>query len=391
MREESYDGDPIRKTDPMRTLLIALMMTLATQAGADNILTGSAGSKLEGKVVSSFAGPWAMSFIDDKNLLVTTKSGRLWLVNTNGEQSLVLGVPKVFAGGQGGLGDVVLHPNFKQNKLIYISYINSEDAGKTRYASVVRGTLERSDSANLNNIKTIWRQTPARSQGHFSHRLAFGLDGTRHAGKIFITSGDRQELTPAQKWDTALGKVIRLNDDGTIPKDNPFQDKGDLAKTFWTVGHRNALGIAFDKNGQLWAHEMGPKHGDEFNLIVAGANYGWPIVSEGNHYSGAEIPAHQTRPDFMAPKIYWVPTVAPSGLIFYEGDEFSEWNGNAFMGGLKSKALVRIGFNDEKPFEAERFSWSQRVREVEMDHDGAIWVLEDGPSGRLIKFTKPNE
>ena len=375
----------------MRTLLIAFLMTLATQAGADNILTGSAGSKLEGKVVSSFSGPWAMSFIDDKNLLVSTKSGRLWLVNTNGEQSLVTGVPKVFAGGQGGLGDVVLHPNFKQNKLIYFSYIDSEDAGKTRYASVVRATLERSDSAYLKNFETIWRQTPARSQGHFSHRLAFGLDGTQYAGKIFITSGDRQELTPAQKWDTALGKVIRLNDDGTIPTDNPFQDKGDLAKTFWTVGHRNALGIAFDKNGQLWAHEMGPKHGDEFNLIVAGANYGWPIVSEGNHYNGAEIPAHQTMPDFMAPKIYWVPTVAPSGLIFYEGDEFSEWNGNAFLGGLKSKALVRIGFNDEKPFEAERFSWSQRVREVEIDHDGAIWVLEDGPAGRLIKFTKPNE
>ena len=245
-------------------------MTLATQAGADNILTGSAGSKLKGKVVSSFAEPWAMSFIDENNLLVTTKSGRLWLVNTNGEQSLVSGVPKVFAGGQGGLGDVVLHPNFNQNKLIYISYIDSKDAGKTRYASVVRGTLHSSDNPYLTNIETIWRKTPARSQGQFSHRLAFGLDGTQHAGKLFITSGDRQELTPAQKWDTALGKLIRLNDDGTIPNDNPFQDKGDLAKTFWTVGHRNALGIAFDKNGQLWAHEMGPKHGDEFNLIVAG-------------------------------------------------------------------------------------------------------------------------
>jgi len=376
----------------MRIVILILLINFASNAWANNVVTGSAGSRLEGKVVSEFDSPWAMSFIDRKNLLVTTKSGKLWLVNTSGKQSLISGVPKVFAGGQGGLGDVVPHPNYAQNKLVYISYINSDNAGKTRYASVIRGTLENSNKPQLKSIETIWKQTPARpGKGHFSHRIAFGLARTQHAGKIFITSGDRQEQTPAQQWDMALGKIIRLNEDGTIPTDNPFQDKGDLAKTFWTVGHRNALGIAFAKNGQLWAHEMGPRHGDELNLIVAGENYGWPIVSEGNHYSGAKIPVHETRPEFMVPKLYWVPTVAPSGLIFYEGDEFSEWNGNAFIGGLKSKALVRIGFNNGDPFEAERFSWSKRVREVEIDHNGAIWVLEDGPSSRLIKFTKPNE
>jgi len=367
-------------------------MNFASNTWANSVVTGSAGGRLEGKVVSQFNSPWAMSFINSDNLLVTTKSGKLWLINTSGEQSLVSGVPNVFAGGQGGLGDVVLHLNYKKNKLVYVSYINSDDAGRTRYASVIRGTLENLDKPQLKNIETIWTQTPAQSgKGHFSQRIAFGLDGTQHAGKMFITSGDRQEQTPAQKWDMALGKIIRLNEDGTIPTDNPFQDKGDLAKTFWTVGHRNALGIAFAKDGQLWAHEMGPRHGDELNLIVAGENYGWPIVSEGNHYGGTRIPAHETRPEFMDPKLYWVPTVAPSGLIFYEGDEFSEWNGNAFIGGLKSKALVRISFNNGEPFEAERFSWSKRVREVEMGHDGAIWVLEDGSSGRLIKFTKPNE
>ena len=376
----------------MRTIILILLINFASNAWANNFITGSANGRLEGEVVSEFNSAWAMSFINSENLLVTTKAGKLWLVNTNGEQSLVSGVPKVFAGGQGGLGDVVLHPNYEKNNLVYISYIDSDNAGKTRYASVIRGTLENSDKPQLKNIETIWKQTPAQSgKGHFSHRIAFGLDGTQHAGKIFITSGDRQEQTPAQQWDMALGKIIRLNEDGTIPKDNPFQDKGDLAKTFWTVGHRNALGIAFAKDGQLWAHEMGPRHGDELNLIVAGENYGWPIVSEGNHYSGARIPDHETRPEFMAPKLYWVPTVAPSGLIFYEGDEFSEWNGNAFIGGLKSKALVRIGFDNGEPFEAERFSWSKRVREVEMGHDGAIWVIEDGPNGRLIKFTKPTE
>ena len=376
----------------MRTIFLILLINWASNAWANNIVTGSAGSRLEGKVVSEFGSPWAMSFIDSKNLLVTTKAGELWLINTSGEKSLVSGVPKVFAGGQGGLGDIVTHPNFLQNNLIYISYINSDNAGKTRYASVIRASLERSDRPHLKNLELIWDQLPARSgKGHFSHRIAFGLDGTQHAGKVFITSGDRQEQTPAQDWNMALGKIIRLNDDGTVPTDNPFQDKGNLAKTFWTVGHRNALGLAFAKNGELWAHEMGPRHGDELNLIVAGENYGWPIVSEGNHYSGLKIPIHETRPEFMVPKLYWVPTVAPSGLIFYQGDEFSEWKGNAFIGGLKSKALVRIGFNNGKPFEAERFSWSKRVREVEMDHDGAIWVLEDGPSGRLIKFTKPNK
>ena len=376
----------------MRTVVVILLINFCSNVWANNVVTGSAGNKLEGKVVSQFNSPWAMSFINNDNLLVTTKAGKLWLVSTSGEPSLVSGVPKVFIGGQGGLGDVVIHPNFIKNRLVYISYINSDNAGETRYASVIRGTLENSDKPQLNNIETIWKQTPPQAgKGHFSHRIAFGLDGTQHTGKIFITSGDRQEQTPAQQWDKALGKIIRLNEDGTIPKDNPFQDKGDLAKTFWTVGHRNALGIAFAKDGQLWAHEMGPRHGDELNLIVAGENYGWPIVSEGNHYSGARIPVHETRPEFMAPKLYWVPTMAPSGLVFYEGDEFSEWNGNAFIGGLKSKALVRIGFDDGEPFEAERFSWAKRVRDVEMDHDGAIWVIEDGPNGRLIKFIKPTK
>ena len=376
----------------MRTVILILLISFASNTWANNVVTGSAGGRLEGKVVSQFNSPWAMSFINSDNLLVTTKSGKLWLINTGGEQSLVSGVPNVFAGGQGGLGDVVLHPNYKKNKLIYVSYINSDDEGRTRYASVIRGTLENLDKPQLKNIETIWKQTPAQSgKGHFSHRIAFGLDGTQHTGKIFITSGDRQEQTPAQQWDMALGKIIRLNEDGTVPMDNPFQDKGDLAKTFWTVGHRNALGIAFAKDGQLWAHEMGPRHGDEFNLIVAGENYGWPIVSEGNHYNGARIPVHETRPDIMAPKLYWIPTVAPSGLIFYDGDEFPEWTGNAFIGGLKSEALVRIGFNNGEPFEAERFSWAKRVRDVEMDHDGAIWVIEDSPNGRLIKFTKPTE
>jgi glucose/arabinose dehydrogenase len=177
----------------MRTVILILLINSTSNAWANNVVTGSAGSRLDGKVVSGFDSPWAMSFIDSENLLVTTKAGKLWLVNTSGEQSLVSGVPKVFAGGQGGLGDVVLHPNYAQNKSVYISYIHSDNAGKTRSASVIRGTLENSDKPQLKNIETIWRQTPARSgKGHFSHKITFGLDGTQQAVKIFITSGDRQ-------------------------------------------------------------------------------------------------------------------------------------------------------------------------------------------------------
>ena len=167
-------------------------------------------------------------------------------------------------------------------------------------------------------------------------------------------------------WDTNFGKIVRLNDDGTVPQQNPFQSKGELAKTFWTTGHRNPLGIAFDQKNNLWANEMGPRHGDELNLIVAGSNYGWPLVSEGNHYSGALIPPHETRPDFVSPVAYWVPTLAPSGLTFYIGNEFKNWEGHALLGGLKGKSLVRLKLTDQKVIEEERFSWRVRVRDVEL-------------------------
>jgi glucose/arabinose dehydrogenase len=153
------------------------------------------------------------------------------------------------------------------------------------------------------------------------------------------------------------------------------------------LGHRNALGIAFDKAGQLWAHEMGPRHGDELNLIKPGRNYGWPEVSEGDHYNGTKIPKHRTRPEFAAPRTYWVPTIAPSGLVIYSGKQFPDWTGHALVGGLRSQALIRIQLDGTNAAEAERFEWGRRVREVEEDPDGAIWVLEDGPNGRLIKFT----
>jgi glucose/arabinose dehydrogenase len=281
---------------------------------------------------------------------------------------------------------VVLHPNFSANRRIYLSYAEPGPQGR-RGAAVAHAQLHwQGDRTELKDFTVIWRQAPTtRGSGHYSHRLVFAPDGM-----LFITSGDRQLLEPAQDWDQNLGKIIRLNPDGTVPGDNPFQDKGELARTFWTLGHRNLLGIAFDQQRRLWAHEMGPRHGDELNLIVRGGNYGWPLVSEGNHYSGFRIPDHHTRPEFKAPRVSWVPTIAPSGLVIYSGALFPQWQGNALIGGLASESLIRVEITATGAREAERFSLGKRIREVEQGPDGAIYLLEDRKGGRLLRITPAN-
>jgi glucose/arabinose dehydrogenase len=355
------------------------------QAGAADgfEIVGDRGTQLAARVVAEFDEPWAMAFLPDGGILVTTKPGRLFLVAQDGGKQEVEGLWEVAYGGQGGLGDVVLHPDFAETRWLYISSVESRDGGATRGAVVKRARLVgAAEGFRLDSIETIWTQEPKVSgKGHFSHRLAFGPDGL-----LYITSGERQKMTPAQDFDTALGKIIRLNDDGSVPRDNPWQDKGDLAKTFWTMGHRNMLGIAFDGEGRLWAHEMGPRHGDELNLIFKGGNYGWPLVSNGDHYSGEKIPDHDTRPDFNAPKAYWVPAISPAGLVIYDGDAFPAWRGDALLGGLSSEALIRVQFDGESAREAERFEWGKRVREVEQGPAGSLWVLEDRSGGRLLEL-----
>jgi glucose/arabinose dehydrogenase len=336
------------------------------------------------RAYAEFSEPWAMTFLPGGDMLVTEKSGRLLLVSEDGRTSVpVQGVPEVAYGGQGGLGDIILHPRYQDNQRIFLSYVEQGDRGRKGAAVATARFSHDAAQPALTDLTVIWRQEPKVSgSGHYSHRLAFAPDGT-----LFITSGDRQKQDPAQDWAQNLGKVIRLNEDGTVPQDNPFQDKGELARTFWSVGHRNLLGIAFDRLGRLWTHEMGPRHGDELNLTVAGDNYGWPEVSWGDQYSGIPIPDHDTRPEFNSPELYWVPTVAPSGLIIYDGQMFPDWQGNAFIGGLASKALLRIVIDGESAVEAERFDMGKRIREVEQGHDGAIWVLEDQKGGRLLKLT----
>jgi len=325
-----------------------------------------------------------MTFLPDGTMLVTTKPGKLFYVTQEGNKTEVEGIWEVAYGGQGGLGDVVLHPNFENNDLIYISNAETLDHGDTFGAIVSRVKLDRSGRVpKLMDVEKIWTQEPKMpGQGHYSHRIAFGPDGM-----LYITSGDRQKQKPAQNFDQALGKVIRLNDDGGVPVDNPWQDEGELAKTYWSMGHRNLLGIDFDGEGRLWTHEMGPAHGDELNLIVAGDNYGWPIVSNGDNYSGIPIRDHETRRDFNAPEAFWVPAISPSGFVIYDGDMFPDWQGDGFIGGLSSQALVRVDIDGESANEADRFEWGERVREVEQGPDGAPWVLEDKASARLLKLT----
>ncbi len=370
-------------TSCLPVFLLLCFTNVYAEASAQK-LVGSAGSVLLAEPVASFNEPWAMTFLPDGRLLVTEKKGRLLLLDVNnGTQVAVEGIPKVAYAGQGGLGDVILHPQYQENHWLYLSYAEQNALGK-RGAVVVRGKLIAAPGkAQLQNLEVIWRQIPKVSgSGHYSHRLTFSPNG-----KLFITSGDRQKLLPAQGWQQNLGKVIRLNADGSVPLDNPFQDKGELAKTFWSLGHRNILGIAFNKQGQLWSHEMGPRHGDEFNLIIAGDNYGWPIVSWGDHYSGIPIPDHDTRPEFHSPEAYWVPTIAPSGLIIYSGGLFPEWQGNALIGGLRSKSLLRLKIAGVQAAEVERFAMQKRIREVEQGPQGAIWLLEDRKGGRLLRLS----
>jgi glucose/arabinose dehydrogenase len=242
------------------------------------------------------------------------------------------------------------------------------------------------NGGKLEELTVIWRQVPKVSgQGHYGQRMAFGPDG-----KLWITSSERQKFTPAQDMKANLGKVLRLNEDGSPPGDNPFHAQGGVAAQIWTLGHRNLLGIAFAPDGKLYTHEMGPRGGDEFNVIEKGANYGYPVVSNGDHYDGGDIPDHRTRPEFRAPLISWTPVISPAGLIIYTGKLFPDWNGNAFIGGLSSEALVRVEIANGSAREAQRFDMGKRIREVEQGPDGAIWVLEDernGSGGRLLKLT----
>lgn len=369
-------------------LLAACGNNIIAETQTSNTRVTSPDSSFTTTQVTRFNSPWAMTFLPDQRLLVTEMAGTLHLYdpvsNHTGE---IRGVPAVAHVSQGGLGDVVLHPDYDSNQLVYISYAERGDDDLIG-AAVARAklALDEQGGGSLENLEVIWRQTPKTTGGgHFGYRIAFDKDN-----KLWISSSERQKFDPSQEMRANLGKVVRLNDDGSVPSDNPFADQGDIAAQVWSLGHRNILGLAFDANGQLWAHEMGPKGGDEFNRVERGINYGYPIVSNGDHYDGKSIPNHDTRPEFRAPVITWNPVISPAGLAFYSGDLFPDWKGDAFIGGLSSQSLVRVEFDGESAREAERFEMKRRIREVEQGPDGALWLLEDGMRqghGWLLKLT----
>lgn len=334
---------------------------------------------------ATFNEPWAMTFLPDGRLLVTEKAGALKLYDpTTNAVGTITGTPTVLYAGQGGFGDVVLHPQFASNRYVYYSYAEA-GANSTRGAVVARAvlTLDGNGGGSLSGAQVIWRQSPkVTGEGHYGHRILF--DGS---GKLWITSGERQKFDPAQDMTGNLGKVLRLNDDGTAPSDNPFFSQGGVTAQIWSLGHRNPLGIARDAGGRIWVHEMGPEGGDELNLIERGSNYGWPRVSNGSHYGGGEIPDHAPGDGYNAPEAWWTPVIAPAGFVIYSGDLFPHFKHHGFIGGLASQALVRIQFDGATAREAERYPMGHRIREVEQGPDGALWVLEDGTGGRLLKLT----
>ena len=332
---------------------------------------------------SGLVNPWALAFLPDGRLLVTEKAGRLRIVARDGSLSEPLeGVPAVFARGQGGLLDVAVDPQFAQNQLVYLSFAEPDDSGRAG-TTVARGRL---GARGLENVQVIYRQRPKmRGGGHYGSRIVFSRDGT-----IFVTQGDRQSWRDsAQSLTAGLGKIVRINPDGTIPRDNPFVNRAGALPEIWSYGHRNLQGaVLHPETGRLWTVEHGARGGDELNHPEAGKNYGWPVITYGVDYSGMRIGEGTGREGMEQPVYYWDPVIAPSGLMVYTGEAFPTWKGNFIIGSMTPGALVRLVMENGRVVKEERYlgELRERIRDVQQGPDGMIYAVTDNREGRVLRI-----
>ena len=406
--------------NPMKPFASAalFLMFISTAAGAQvNAGTQKPEPSLSFTMtqVATFNLPWRIAFLPDGRMLITEKVGPLWVVTQQGNKTPVKNVPSVLAQDQGGMLGVYLSPNYATDHNVYLTYSEPGDSGSSLALARAKLSLT-SSSASLDGLKVIWRDGERGKGGQFGAAIAFSPD--KHF--LFLTVGERQRMTPAQDPNSPLGKILRLTLDGkpapgnpnagktgspTIPVINPPRNT-ELAKTApvvstysfpgpnrtpaetWATGFRTPYGLAFAPDGRLWEMEHGPRGGDELNLIERGKNYGWPLVSYGVNYDGVPIPSPDTRPDLAKPVIYWTPVIAPGSLTFYHGKMFPQWNGSAFVGGLSTKTLTRITFDNKGgATAAERWDVGHQIRDIAVAPDGAMWMIENTGTGGLFRVT----
>lgn len=365
------------------TIAFFSLFLLALQPAAAQEVQSQAHRFRVVRVVEGLEHPWGLAFLPDGRMLVTERPGRLRVVGRDGrlEPGAVAGLPPIAEHGQGGLLDVALHPKFAENSLVYLSYAARGEGGVG--TEVARGKLA---GKRLENVEVLYRQTPRSNTAlHFGSRLVFD-----RAGFLYITQGDRGEMARAQRPGDLAGSVIRLHDDGRVPADNPFVGMAGWRPEKYTLGNRNMQGAALHpRTGMVWTHEHGPQGGDEINVIHAGVNYGWPVITYGVNYgSGTKIGEGTAKPGMAQPLYYWVPSIAPSGMAFYTGTRFPRWQGDLFVGSLKFGLLVRLRLDGEKVVGEERMleGLLGRIRDVRSGPDGFIYLLTDEARGVLARL-----
>jgi glucose/arabinose dehydrogenase len=369
---------------------LGLAVSIAVPACGQTVETSQRHSYRVVPVVQGLQNPWSIAFLPGGDLLVTEKPGRLRIVRNGTLMAPVTGVPEVLARGQGGLLDVVLHPQFATNRLVYLSY--SKPGSGRNTTAIVRGRLE---GNALTNVEEIFEADAwATSNGHFGSRMAFDRQGF-----LFITIGDRQASTnsnlenhPAQLLSNTQGKIVRLHDDGRVPTDNPFVGRPGVRPEIWSYGHRSPQGLAIHpETGDIWMTEHGPQGGDELNLVLPGRNYGWPVIGYGVNYgSGSPIHGSSERAGMEQPAHYWVPSIATSGLMIYSGDRFPQWRGNIFVGGMVGQLMARLTMDGQRVASVENLLQRRgRVRDIRQGPDGLIYVALDESSGNTLLRLEP--